>query len=272
VLTEFSDDIRLFQHVLADFMIFRDIETKRRAIAAQRLIERGKGQARAEAGNNFVKQEIARRIDGITLPLRLRDTIKIYWSKLLFMIYLREGEEGENWLAAIKVVDELVWSVAAKVTAPDKKRLDKLLPSLRRSMYNGLTRMEMSHFEMNRLFDELDKCHESAANGQSRWGLAVKNVTDEQDSMIEIADIKVLSNVTEGSWFDLNNKEGGYLYCLSVIIDPPGKYMFIDRSGRDVQTYSRAELAEKIVNNAVVEIDSRLFFDRVISMIKEKLN
>jgi hypothetical protein len=272
VLTEFSDDIHLFQHVLADFMIFRDIETKRRAIAAQRLIERGKGQARAEAGNNFVKQEIARRIDGITLPLRLRDTIKIYWSKLLFMIYLREGEEGENWLAAIKVVDELVWSVAAKVTAPDKKRLDKLLPSLRRSMYNGLTRMEMSHFEMNRLFDELDKCHESAANGQSRWGLAVKNVTDEQDSMTEIADIKVLSNVTEGSWFDLNNKEGGYLYCLSVIIDPPGKYIFIDRSGRDVQTYSRAELAEKIVNNAVAEIDSRLFFDRAISMIKEKLN
>jgi hypothetical protein len=272
VLTEFSDDIHLFQHVLADFMIFRDIETKRRAIAAQRLIERGKGQARAEAGNNFVKQEIARRIDGITLPLRLRDTIKIYWSKLLFMIYLREGEEGENWLAAIKVVDELVWSVAAKVTVPDKKRLDKLLPSLRRSMYNGLTRMEMSHFEMNRLFDELDKCHESAANGQSRWGLAVKNVTDEQDSMTEIADIKVLSNVTEGSWFDLNNKEGGYLYCLSVIIDPPGKYMFIDRSGRDVQTYSRAELAEKIVNNAVAEIDSRLFFDRAISMIKEKLN
>ena len=272
VLTEFSDDIHLFQQALADFMIFRDVETKRRAIAAQRLIERGKGQARAEAGNNFVKQEIARRIDGITLPVRVRDTIKIYWSKLLFMIYLREGEEGENWLAAVKVVDELVWSVAAKTTAPDKSRLDRLLPSLRRSMYNGLTRMEMGHFEMNRLFDELDKCHESAANGQSRWGLAMKNTSGEQDSMSEIADIKVLSNVTEGSWFDLNNEEGGYLYRLSVIIDPPGKYIFIDRSGRDVQTYSRAELAEKMVNNAVEQIDDRLFFDRAMSVLKQKLN
>jgi hypothetical protein len=272
VLIEFSDDIHLFQQALADFMIFRDVETKRRAIAAQRLIERGKGQARAEAGNNFVKQEIARRIDGITLPVRVRDTIKVYWSKLLFMIYLREGDEGENWLAAIKVVDELVWSVAAKATVPDKSRLDRLLPSLRRSMYNGLTRMEMGHFEMNRLFDELDKCHESAASGQSRWGLAMKNTASEQDSMAEIADIKVLSNVTEGSWFDLNNEEGGYLYRLSVIIDPPGKYIFIDRSGRDVQTYSRAELAEKIVKNAVEEIDDRLFFDRAMSVLKEKLN
>ena len=174
VLTEFSDDIHLFQHALADFMIFRDVETKRRAIAAQRLIERGKGQARAEAGNDFVKREIAARIDSITLPVRVRDTIKFYWSKLLFMIYLREGEEGENWLAAIKVVDELVWSLAAKTTAPDKSRLARLLPGLKRSLYNGLTRMEMGHFEMNRLFDELDKCHGLSANGQSRWGLAVK--------------------------------------------------------------------------------------------------
>jgi hypothetical protein len=272
VLTEFSDDMHLFQQALADFMIFRDVETKRRAIAAQRLIERGKGQARAEAGNNFVKQEIARRIDGITLPVRVRDTIKVYWSKLLFMIYLREGEEGENWLAAIKVVDELVWSVAAKATPPDKSRLERLLPSLRRSMYNGLTRMEMGHFEMNRLFDELDKCHESAASGQSRWGLAMKNITSDQDSIAEIADIKVLSNVTEGSWFDLNDEEGGYLYRLSVIIDPPGKYIFIDRSGRDVQTYSRAELAEKIVNHAVEKIDDRLFFDRAMSVLKQNLN
>jgi hypothetical protein len=272
VLTEFSDDIHLFQHALADFMIFRDVETKRRAIAAQRLIERGKGQARAEAGNDFVKREIAARIDSVTLPVRVRDTIKFYWSKLLFMIYLREGEEGENWLAAIKVVDELVWSLAAKTTAPDKSRLARLLPGLKRSLYNGLTRMEMGHFEMNRLFDELDKCHGLSANGQSRWGLAVKNTDNSQDSMGEIEDIKVLSNVTEGAWFDLNNKEGGYLYRLTVIIDPPGKYIFIDRSGRDVQTYSRAELAEKMVENAVEQIDDRLFFDRAMSVLKENLN
>ena len=272
VLTEFSDDIHLFQHALADFMIFRDVETKRRAIAAQRLIERGKGQARAEAGNDFVKREIAARIDSITLPVRVRDTIKFYWSKLLFMIYLRDGEEGENWLAAIKVVDELVWSLAAKTTAPDKSRLARLLPGLKRSLYNGLTRMEMGHFEMNRLFDELEKCHGLSANGQSRWGLAVKNTDNLQDSMGEIEDIKVLSNVTEGAWFELNNKEGGYLYRLTVIIDPPGKYIFIDRSGRDVQTYSRAELAEKIVENAVEQIDDRLFFDRAMSVLKENLN
>jgi hypothetical protein len=272
VLTEFSDDIHLFQHALADFMIFRDVETKRRAIAAQRLIERGKGQARAEAGNDFVKREIASRIDSITLPVRVRDTIKFYWSKLLFMIYLRDGEEGENWLAAIKVVDELVWSLAAKTTAPDKSRLARLLPGLKRSLYNGLTRMEMGHFEMNRLFDELEKCHGLSANGQSRWGLAVKNTDNLQDSMGEIEDIKVLSNVTEGAWFELNNKEGGYLYRLTVIIDPPGKYIFIDRSGRDVQTYSRAELAEKIVENAVEQIDDRLFFDRAMSVLKENLN
>jgi hypothetical protein len=272
VLTEFSDDIHLFQHALADFMIFRDVETKRRAIAAQRLIERGKGQARAEAGNDFVKREIASRIDSITLPVRVRDTIKFYWSKLLFMIYLRDGEEGENWLAAIKVVDELVWSLAAKTTAPDKSRLARLLPGLKRSLYNGLTRMEMGHFEMNRLFDELEKCHGLSANGQSRWGLAVKNTDNLQDSMGEIEDIKVLSNVTEGAWFELNNKEGGYLYRLTVIIDPPGKYIFIDRSGRDVHTYSRAELAEKIVENAVEQIDDRLFFDRAMSVLKENLN
>jgi hypothetical protein len=272
VLTEFSDDIHLFQQALADFMIFRDVETKRRAIVAQRLIERGKGQARAEAGNMFVKREIATRIDSITLPVKVRDTIKFYWSKLLFMIYLREGEEGENWLAAIKVVDELVWSVAAKITAPDKSRLTRLLPGLKRSLYNGLTRMEMSHFEMNRLYDELDKCHDLAANGQSRWGLAVKNTAGEHDSMEEIEDIRVVSNVSEGSWFDLNNEQGGYLYRLSVIIEPPGKYIFIDRSGRDVQTFSRAELAEKIVKNAVEEIDDRLFFDRALSVLKEKLN
>jgi hypothetical protein len=54
-----------------------------------------------------------------------------------------------------------------------------------------------------------------------------------------------------------------------VIIDPPGKYIFIDRSGRDVQTFSRAELAEKIVKNAVEGIDDRLFFDRALSVLKK---
>lgn len=159
ILEEFEDDVGVFQEALADFSAFREAERRRSRIVERRTLDAERGRARAEAARMAVSEAISEKIGERTPVPVVLDLLQNAWSNVLFLIYLREGTSGDGWAGAMRVVEELIWSVEPKRTEAERKRLLKLVPSLLRSLRNGLGKIGFSHFEMKKLFDELETVH-----------------------------------------------------------------------------------------------------------------
>ena len=156
ILNTFDDDIGIFQSVLADFLSFMENERRRANIVEQRTLDTAKGRERAEIAQDTVAATIDACTAGKSLPGVVSELLQHAWSKVLFLIYAREGETSGTWKAACRVMDELIWSVQPKPTEPERQRLTKLQPGLFKSIRSGLSRVGFSHFAMNHFFEQLE--------------------------------------------------------------------------------------------------------------------
>lgn len=156
VLTSFDDDIGIFQSVLSDFVSFMENERRRATVVEQRTLEAEQGKTRSDLAHTAVHQSILECTSNKPLPGVVSELLEHAWSKVLFLVYVREGEDSGSWKSALRVMEELVWSVQPKATAKERLRLEKLQPGLFKSLRNGLNRVGFSHFAMNHLFEQLE--------------------------------------------------------------------------------------------------------------------
>ncbi len=164
ILSFFEDDIGVFETVLTDFQSFMENERRRTSIVEQRTLETERGKARAELAQAMVAQTIANSTAGVALPPVATEVLEKGWSKVLFLILAREGEDSGSWKSARRVMDELVWSVQPKATDKERERLGKLKPGLFSNLQAGLARVGISHFAMNHLFEQLRGIYDDLSN------------------------------------------------------------------------------------------------------------
>ena len=160
VLSSFDDDIGVFETVLSDFLSFMENERRRAGIVEQRTLETEQGKARAELAQAIVVKTVTASMAGKTLPTALGELLNHGWSKVLFLIYAREGEDSGSWKSACRVMDELIWSVQPKTTETERERLQTLTPGLFNSIRSGLARVGFSHFAMNHFLDQLNDIYD----------------------------------------------------------------------------------------------------------------
>ncbi len=160
VLSSFDDDIAVFETVLSDFLCFMENERRRAGIVEQRTLETEQGKARAELAQAIVVKTVTTSMAGKNLPTALGELLNHGWSKVLFLIYAREGEDSGSWKSACRVMDELVWSVQPKTTETERERLQTLTPGLFNSIRSGLARVGFSHFAMNHFLDQLNDIYD----------------------------------------------------------------------------------------------------------------
>ena len=159
LLEDFDGDGEVFQTILADFNDFLTLEKRRASLIEQRTLDAEDGKAKSELAREAVKAVLQDKLMGQSLPPVVMTLLQEAWSNVLFLLYLKEGVESEQWQQGITVVDELLWSVAPMHDSSDRKRLLKLIPQLLKSLRNGLSQVAFNPFKMNTLFDELENIH-----------------------------------------------------------------------------------------------------------------
>lgn len=159
VLSRFEDDIGVFQEVLTDFVAFVENERRRASIVEQRTLEAERGKARAELARRSVESIIARCTEQKTIPGVIAELLEHAWSKVLFLIFVREGDTSDAWKSGVRTMEELVWSVQPKHGESERLRLLKMMPVLTKEIREGLSRVGFSHFALNHFFEQLDGVH-----------------------------------------------------------------------------------------------------------------
>jgi hypothetical protein len=162
ILNEFDDQVGIFAEVLEGLEQYLVEEKKRTdaltGLSAQHIHHR----EQEEIARIMAHDEIRRRIHSAQLPEVIGNFLVGCWEGVLAAEYAQTGEDGEPWTRAIETMDELIWSVAPKRVAEERKQLVSLLPSLLKRLQDGMVLVGLPDAERDQFFARLVKCHADA--------------------------------------------------------------------------------------------------------------
>jgi hypothetical protein len=159
LLNDFDTDPGIFEEVLTDFVSFLEVDRRRAGLVEQRTLDAEDGKAKAEIARAKVQKTLNEKVAGQILPKVVVQLLEDAWSNVLFLICLKEGDEGPAWKDAWCTVDDLLWSVKPMSDAQSRQKLLKLLPVLLKSLRLGLNKISYNPFDMNQLFKDLEPIH-----------------------------------------------------------------------------------------------------------------
>ncbi len=82
------------------------------------------------------------------------------------------------------------------------------------------------------------------------------------------AGLQMVDNLRVGCWVEIQEDEEHKLRCkLTAIVEPTGRYVFVNRTGMKVLEKTRVGLAVEFRRGAVRVLDDALLFDRALESV-----
>lgn len=306
LLNDFVDDPAIFSELLVDFLAFTSDERRRSELLEQRTRDAEEGRARAELARQRVQQELNQRLLGKVLPEVVVRLLQEAWSKVLLLTCLKHGDDSPEWEAGLAAMDDLVWSVELHEEPEARQRLLDLVPGLLKALREGLTSAAFDPFATSEFFSQLEVLHvqafqhfsraqDDAANGSSASAEAEET---HGPAMIQVVEEIVLiapgeqvfnepfsSRLPEddaglaqvdklrlGGWVEIQEDEEHKLRCkLAAIVEPSGRYVFVNRTGMKVLEKTRVGLAMEFRRGTIRMLDDALLFDRALESVMGNL-
>jgi hypothetical protein len=145
VLAELTDDVGLFDELLADFEAFFADEQHHSEIIEGRTNQVNQGREQLQIAKRKVGEVVAARLKGHECPHVVEILLHEAWKNVLLLVHLREGVNSHAWVSNLEVMDRLLWSVEPKPSAEDKKALLDALPDLLGRIRDGVATVSYDH-------------------------------------------------------------------------------------------------------------------------------
>lgn len=191
LLREFDDNVAIFDRLLREFADFVASTRKRSEIAEQRTTEAVRGREKLQNARKTAAKEILTRMDGKRLPEVIRHILTRPWANVLVLTLLRQGEGSQQWNAALRVADELVWSTTPKDNPNDRARLRALGPELDKALRQGLSLVAYPDADVQQLLLELGQFRASMIEpGRVPAPVVIESLGDDGDGSHLIVETK----------------------------------------------------------------------------------
>ncbi|HYA66149.1 MAG TPA: DUF1631 family protein [Burkholderiaceae bacterium] len=159
VMLKFDRDVSLFERVLNEFEAFlgdsepRDSDPITRA---KRALEEAE---KREVLTINTTLQVRRAFEHVELEPYLRDFLVGPWVQVLVQASLRDDQTKGYSKSFREAIHEMVWSVQAKATAEERRRLVELIPVLTRTIRDGLALIRFSQRELDEFLQSLMAAH-----------------------------------------------------------------------------------------------------------------
>ncbi|WP_242482327.1 DUF1631 domain-containing protein [Thiocystis violacea] len=170
VVKGFDSDIQVFDAQVAELVGFlKDEETLAQSRATD-MVSELESRERKEVAPSRAGAEIELRINRRTVPTLIADFLDRHWRLMLVDAFARSGERGEDWKTSLRLMDELIWSVAPKASGQERDRLVVMLPAMLKGLREGLQRVGIQGV-WDGFFSQLIQLHVSALRKVAPSGL-----------------------------------------------------------------------------------------------------
>lgn len=159
ILSNFEDDLNIFTEAQSQLDYFLAEEEHLSAEEAAKTAKSIYERERLELARVMAVEELRLRAESVHAPEAMREFFRKSWSEVAARGFVLEGEQGQPWLDALRTVDDLVWSVAPKVSVEERMRLVTLLPDLLKRLEKGVAGIKMPQEDKEAFFSTLVQSH-----------------------------------------------------------------------------------------------------------------
>ncbi len=311
VLNEFSEDVSVFDGIVADFTRFMSQEIRRSEMIEQRTKAAEEGRVFAEDAKKQVALALHEKVDGKYLPMVVAQIIDGPWSNYLFLVYAKQGAASKAWQQGLNTVDRLIESVTPVETEAEKKALFNSVPSLLASLRAGFNTISLNPFEMNEMLNGLEQIQMEVMRGDKpEYIVDIEENKEPTDQLLDavakdlppivphtekVAKLEIKRKIQEenkielpelpsedehlslanrlqvGNWLELEMDDQTVRCKLAAHIKSVDKMIFVNRVGTKVLEKSKLEIAYDIKSGKLTVLDDSLLFDRALESVISNL-
>lgn len=261
---------------------------RRAKLAEQRAVETALGRERLRIARYRVAVLLERRLPRHSLLPWIRQLVRGPWANYLVLAWLRQGEGGETFRAAMGFVDELLWCDEHGATSGDAARLRAAPERLDRLLRQGLEAVAWHDREIERLARELrgflvalrrrrpapDFMFEidprlNTADFAVTWA---EHELEEQPGgdALDAALLAQIRALPPGTWFELGARQ-----CerarLSWTSPFSGRCLLVNRNGLRVDEVTPERLADEIERGLTRVLEDTRLLQRAVQQLLAQL-
>jgi hypothetical protein len=292
VLTEFRNDLSLFEELLLEMQEFGQKVERNVDLMERRARDKADGEDRLREVKRRVLHEIRARMNNHDLPSGLVVLLLQPWSDYLTFILLRHGEESAPWQEGLDAVEDMIWSIQPKADAGERNRLMLLQEPLQARVQNALETIAYDQSKSNKLLEALNQSQMLALQNLVTESVAPeKRAEIEADAVAELGEepLPDLSDITEaeqdlvdklrtiefGTWmeFDELDQSRNVRAKVAWYNARTSRYMLVDRSGKQLAVKSGLDMARLILagHARMIAGSTKPFFERALDNILARL-
>jgi hypothetical protein len=277
VCREFKFDAAVFADTDARLQAFVEAEQRNAAEEFDRDVAVALTAEHTEAERSTVRAFVRDKLTGISVPFEVRGFAETVWCDYLTLVRRHDGEASPSWSSAVRVLDDLLWSITAKERNAQKTKLTKMVPALIRDLRAGGAAVQVREERLQPFLEAVYKLHMAAIKPKPKNTpvAAVANLasTAPQAPQEEPARLPPVDNVHDfvgemvvGTWVAFNRDQGASNARLSWVSPMRTKYIFTTRSRGQALVVSPEELAWQLSEGtARLIVEPVPLFDRAVS-------
>ena len=289
VMNGFDDDASIFEELLEDLRTFVGDDVRKREQVEQRVKDSEQGRAQTVNAKEAVQKLINQKASGMRLPTDIGRFVSETWSKVLIYSSVKGGTRSPAWHQHTETLDELLWCLQPLDQLKDIEQRDVRIPPLLDSLRDGMEEIQLPGSELEKHVDAISTHLTKLANSDRAYLEDDEPVRIEQplevmeqvvltspadkfdvDAGVQVEQgyLDQVAKLREGSWVEMKQTSGEILRCkLSTIIDPGGRYIFVNRRGMKVAEKSRRGLAVELKRKALAILEESEVFDRALQAV-----
>jgi hypothetical protein len=279
LLNEFVDDTALFSVLLTEFSVFSADERRRCDLLERHTRDAEAGRVRTEEARRRVAEVLNRRLMGKVLPRAVVEFLQHAWSQVLLLASLKHSEQSVQWQAALRTMDELIWSVSLQPDAEAGHSLLEQLPGLLKALRDGLTSAAFDPFSTREFFVRLQALHTHVPPGADElmqvtepFVLSTALPDPAADLAHDDPDLLRVLRLRVGGWVVFQQDQATCVRCrLTAIMAPANTYVFISRTGLKVLEKSTGQLALAFKAGMLHTLDDGPLFERALAAVVGQL-
>ena len=275
----FEIDLEAFENGRRRLALFIDDESRKTAAAVGADIRSASAAEQSESDRGRVRGLVRDRLAGLDIPATIRGFAETTWADYLTALRKEHGENSVNAADALRTLDDLTWSIAAKERTGQKARLAKMIPSLVGALRKGAKAVSLSDERTKSFLDELYNLHIAAIKEREApqaiaaaplprtLAEAARTKPASDATGAAVASIHdFVSEMVPGTWLAFQSERGLVHARLVWTGALRMTYVFASRSGLFVYAYSPEDLANAMAaGNVSLMLEPVPLFDRAVS-------
>jgi len=285
VCFDFEIDVTVFAEGDEQLSRFIDSEKRKTETAMQSDVDSALAAEQSESDRAAVRALVRDKLAGLELPFEVRGFVETVWADYLASVRRAKGDESTEWLAAVRTLDDLLWSIVAKERTAQKSRLTKMIPALVMGLRKGCAAISAPTDRTTAFFEALYPLHVAAIKPKPVVEGAEESLAAHQTvapstgtarGRPTLTDRNVHDFVSEmvvGTWMSVRGGDGNEVNARLTWVSPMRtKYIFTSRSRGKAFMFTPEELAYEINAGRVsLLLEPVPLFDRAVSAALDTL-